>query len=178
MLGKQALLPKWIVLKNDPAIDLYQSDYTNYILSLFDESYLTFVKDKVPTKFLINQLTFIQQNLISTQVSIRDKILLTIRYSLSGISNYLIEIEKEDMSGLINTVITKDTDLGKIIDEKWLGEMRFNSDLLIELSLLILYFSDSSLFNNLNYTYIIREQANKVFFTNKDIDRIYSISLL
>lgn len=176
MLGKQVLLPKWIVLKNDPAIDLYQSDYTNYILSLFDESYLTFVKDKAPTKFLINQLTFLQKNLINSQINIRDKILLTVRYSLSGISNYLIETE--DSSRLINTVETNNVSLGQIIEERWLQEVDFNSDLLIELSLLILYFSDSSLFNNLNYTYIIREQANKVFFTNKDIDRIYSISLL
>lgn len=176
MLGKQALLPKWIVLKNDPAIDLYQSYYTNYILSLFDESYLTFVKDKVPTKFLINQLTFLQKNLINSQINIRDKILLTVRYSLSGISNYLIKTE--DSSRLINTVETNNVSLGQIIEERWLQEVDFNSDLLIELSLLILYFSDSSLFNNLNYTYIIREQANKVFFTNKDIDRIYSISLL
>lgn len=176
MLGKQVLLPKWIVLKNDPAIDLYQSDYTNYILSLFDESYLTFVKDKVPTKFLINQLTFLQKNLINSQINIRDKILLTVRYSLSGISNYLIETE--DSSRLINAVETNNVSLGQIIEERWLQEVDFNSDLLIELSLLILYFSDSSLFNNLNYTYIIREQANKVFFTNKDIDRIYSISLL
>lgn len=167
MLGKQVLLPKWVVLKNDPAIDLYQSDYKNYIFSSFDESYLTFVK--VPTKFLIRQLTFMQKNLINDIGNIRNKILLTIRYSLSGISNYLIETE--DSSRLINTVKTRNVPLGQMVEENWLEEVGFNSNLLIELSLLILYFSDLCLFDNVCRT-------SKGSFINEDIVRVYNISLL
>lgn len=47
----------WVISKYDPALDIEESNYVEYLKSFFDEKYLVFKTNEKPTRFKIQQLT-------------------------------------------------------------------------------------------------------------------------
>lgn len=150
MLGRRAAKPVKIILADDSkdglvdsAVDIENSDLSEYWNSSFDMRHIKLIEGEEPTYFLIKPLTRRQRDAADLMSGMKTLASWYIRCGLVKLYNYHIVNCDGTYTIAPHPVIKNHGEVGEIATEKWLDEVCFTDDVKKILHMAILNVSEA-----------------------------------